>query len=242
MKRQRRKRQSVGHAWYKGEAYPQVETTTTTGTEGTITPSAPPHLATVSTAAMTAGPTSDYSSQTLDEDNLDGQARRPSTSSETSQALPSDEKSSKPPSQTTKSEGEEDNEEEEDFGEEGDDERSEGGAPNPLTSEDPSATPTSLHIDTTPLGTPTVKSGVAPRSGHTSMSTGNSGRKARSTFRADMSRTAVSCWLRASGFGSLRSKFAKFTGADMLRLSRKDLVLMCGTAEGIRLSNALLQK
>ncbi|VUZ50735.1 unnamed protein product [Hymenolepis diminuta] len=183
--------------------------------------------------------TSDYSSQTLDEDNVDGQHRRPSTSSETSQALPSDEKSSKPPSQTTKSEGEDNDEE--DFGEEGDDERSEGGCgvPNTLPEDSP-ATPTSLQIDATPSGTPTARTGVVPRSGANTVS--NYGRKARPAFRADMSRTAVSCWLRAAGFGSLRSKFAKFTGADMLRLSRRDLVLMCGTVEGIRLSNALLQK
>lgn len=227
VKRQRRKRQSIGSSWHKSERYPRVDNTTQEDTAG-VTPGVPFTVA-----------TSDYSSQTLDEDNVDGQHRRPSTSSETSQALPSDEKSSKPPSQTTKSEGEDNDEE--DFGEEGDDERSEGGCgvSNTLP-EDPPATPTSLQIDTTPSGTPTARTGVVTRSGANTVS--NYGRKARPAFRADMSRTAVSCWLRAAGFGSLRSKFAKFTGADMLRLSRRDLVLMCGTVEGIRLSNALLQK
>lgn len=188
--------------------------------------------------------TSDYSSQTLDEDNdtaVDDQHRRASTSSETSQALPSDEKFSKPPSQTTKSEGEEAEDEvaEEDVGEEGDDERSEGGcgAANPPPSTAP-ATPTATHVGTSSTGTPKM----GTRTGTRSTTSMTSGRKARPAFRADMSRKAVSCWLRAAGFGSLRSKFAKFTGADMLRLNRRDLVLLCGTVEGIRLSNALLQK
>ncbi|VDO08787.1 unnamed protein product [Rodentolepis nana] len=227
VKRQRRKRQSIGSSWHDSEHYAHVDNVTQE-TPSAVTPCVPVMVT-----------TSDYSSQTLDEDNIDGQPRRPSTSSETSQALPSDEKSSKPPSQTTKSEGEDN--EEEDFGEEGDDERSEGGCgiPNTLQENTP-ATPTSLEVHTTPSGTPTGKTGVVPRSGACTMN--NYGRKARPAFRADMSRTAVSCWLRVAGFGSLRSKFAKFTGADMLRLSRRDLVLMCGTMEGIRLSNALLQK
>ncbi|KAM7536939.1 hypothetical protein Aperf_G00000075639 [Anoplocephala perfoliata] len=227
VKRQRRKRQSIGSGWHKSQRCPRVDT------EDGANPCTPFTLV-----------TSDYSSQTLDEDNntaVGGQHRRVSTSSETSQALPSDEKSSKPPSQTTKSEGEEAEDEvaEEDVGEEGDDERSEGGCA--TVNQPPStapATPTARHVEIGSTGTPKMGARTGTRS-NTFMT---SGRKTRPVFRADMSRKAVSCWLRAAGFGSLRSKFAKFTGADMLRLNRRDLVLLCGTVEGIRLSNALLQK
>ncbi|KAL5968784.1 Transcription factor CP2 [Taenia solium] len=137
--------------------------------------------------------TSDYSSHTLDDDNETavGQ-RRPSTSSETSQPIPSDK---------------------------------------------PSFTAAPTIVTTTAVA---VMSSVGLRTPRASIVA--SGRRVRASFRADMSRAAVSNWLRASGFGSLRSKFAKFTGADMLRLNRRDLVLLCGTVEGIRLSNAILQK
>ncbi|VDK35228.1 unnamed protein product [Taenia asiatica] len=195
--------------------------------------------------------TSDYSSHTLDDDNETavGQ-RRPSTSSETSQPIPSD-KSSKPPSQTkSEAEVEEDEEEEEeavagvvgeeDLGEDGDDE-SEGGTANSrsplMSSSGPSFTTAPTVVTTTAVA---VMPSVGLRTSRTSIVA--SGRRVRASFRADMSRAAVSNWLRASGFGSLRSKFAKFTGADMLRLNRRDLVLLCGTVEGIRLSNAILQK
>lgn len=35
------------------------------------------------------------------------------------------------------------------------------------------------------------------------------------------------------------SMFANYSGADLLRLSRHDLVELCGPADGIRLFNAL---
>lgn len=38
---------------------------------------------------------------------------------------------------------------------------------------------------------------------------------------------------------SLRSSFTFFAGADLLRLSREDLIQICGLADGIRLDNAL---
>lgn len=194
--------------------------------------------------------TSDYSSYTLDDDNETAVAqRRPSTSSETSQPIPSD-KSSKPPSQTkSEAEAEEDEEEEEeavvvvageeDVGEDGDDE-SEGGTAN---SHSPPVLPSELSSSVPAIVT-TAAAAITPSMGLRTPRTSvmSSTRRVRASFRADMSRAAVSNWLRASGFGSLRSKFAKFTGADMLRLNRRDLVLLCGTVEGIRLSNAILQK
>lgn len=165
--------------------------------------------------------TSDYSSHTLDDDTETavGQ-RRPSTSSETSQQIPSD-KSSKPPSQTkSEAEAEEDEEEEEeavagvageeDVGEDGDDE-SEGGTANsrsPLMPSSKSSFTAAPTIVTTTAVAVTPSVGLrTPRTSAVA-----SARRVRASFRADMSRAAVSNWLRASGFGSLRSKFAKFTG------------------------------
>ncbi|VDM33940.1 unnamed protein product [Hydatigera taeniaeformis] len=195
--------------------------------------------------------TSDYSCHTLDDDNETavGQ-RRPSTSSEASQPIPSD-KSSKPPSQTkSEAEAEEDEEEEdeavvvvageEDVGEDGDDE-SEGGTANSRSPPTPPSK-SSFTAPSTIVTTADVSATPSMVLRTQRASAVASTRRVRASFRADMSRAAVSNWLRSCGFGSLRSKFAKFTGADMLRLNRRDLVLLCGTVEGIRLSNAILQK
>ena len=46
-------------------------------------------------------------------------------------------------------------------------------------------------------------------------------------------------WLTAHHFSSYLSLFARYSGCDLLRLSRKDLMELCGAADGIRLFNAL---
>ena len=46
-------------------------------------------------------------------------------------------------------------------------------------------------------------------------------------------------WLSSHNFSSYLSLFASYSGADLLRLSRRDLVELCGAADGIRLYNAL---
>uniref|UniRef100_A0A6I8PI70 Grh/CP2 DB domain-containing protein n=1 Tax=Ornithorhynchus anatinus TaxID=9258 RepID=A0A6I8PI70_ORNAN len=46
-------------------------------------------------------------------------------------------------------------------------------------------------------------------------------------------------WLHRHRFSSFCRMFANFTGADLLKLSRGDLIQICGAADGIRLSNAL---
>lgn len=163
--------------------------------------------------------TSDYSSHTLDEDNEAATSqRRPSTSSEASQPVPSD-KSSK-----TKSEEEEEDEEEEeeDVGEEGDDESEEGTTnsrsssllppPSTTTTEPPCITSTS--VTTTPTNTACATTASHLIGQRSSRSSGAPSviRRARAAIRPEMSRGAVSNWLRTSGFGSLRSKFAKFSG------------------------------
>uniref|UniRef100_A0A803T3I6 Upstream-binding protein 1 n=1 Tax=Anolis carolinensis TaxID=28377 RepID=A0A803T3I6_ANOCA len=46
-------------------------------------------------------------------------------------------------------------------------------------------------------------------------------------------------WLHKNRFSNYCRVFTSYTGADLLKLSRTDLVQICGTADGIRLSNAL---
>uniref|UniRef100_A0A8C3SXR7 Grh/CP2 DB domain-containing protein n=1 Tax=Chelydra serpentina TaxID=8475 RepID=A0A8C3SXR7_CHESE len=46
-------------------------------------------------------------------------------------------------------------------------------------------------------------------------------------------------WLHKNRFSGYCRLLANFTGADLLKLSRSDLIQICGAADGIRLSNAL---
>ena len=46
-------------------------------------------------------------------------------------------------------------------------------------------------------------------------------------------------WLLRNRFSQYISLFVNYSGLDLLRLSRRDLVDLCGTADGIRLYNAL---
>ncbi|KAF0884295.1 TF2L1 protein, partial [Crocuta crocuta] len=46
-------------------------------------------------------------------------------------------------------------------------------------------------------------------------------------------------WLRRNRFSQFCRLFASFSGADLLKMSRDDLVQICGPADGIRLFNAI---
>ncbi|XP_073182018.1 transcription factor CP2-like protein 1 isoform X1 [Lepidochelys kempii] len=46
-------------------------------------------------------------------------------------------------------------------------------------------------------------------------------------------------WLHKNRFAAYCRMLANFTGADLLKLSRSDLIQICGAADGIRLSHAL---
>lgn len=46
----------------------------------------------------------------------------------------------------------------------------------------------------------------------------------------------------ANRFNKYHKMFANFTGTDILRLSRSDLIEMCGIADGLRLFYALHAK
>ena len=63
-----------------------------------------------------------------------------------------------------------------------------------------------------------------------------------STFRplspdADADQTCK--WLQSNRFVALSRTFNSFSGADILRLTREDLIQICGLTDGIRLFNAL---
>ncbi|KAK2580391.1 hypothetical protein KPH14_006145 [Odynerus spinipes] len=58
----------------------------------------------------------------------------------------------------------------------------------------------------------------------------------------DANTAQTSAWLRASRFNAFESTFASFSASDILRLSRDDLIQICGLADGIRLFNALHSK
>ncbi|KAJ8334820.1 hypothetical protein SKAU_G00404590 [Synaphobranchus kaupii] len=49
----------------------------------------------------------------------------------------------------------------------------------------------------------------------------------------------VQQWLHRNRFSSYNRLFAQFSGSDLLKLTREDLVQICGPADGIRLFNAL---
>jgi transcription factor CP2-like protein len=56
---------------------------------------------------------------------------------------------------------------------------------------------------------------------------------------AEADATETYSWLRAHHFHAFESTFSSFSAADILRLSRDDLIQICGLADGIRLFNAL---
>ncbi|XP_062611899.1 transcription factor CP2-like [Saccostrea cucullata] len=58
----------------------------------------------------------------------------------------------------------------------------------------------------------------------------------------DASACEVTAWLQANRFNSYKEIFQNFSGGDILRLTRDDLIQICGLADGIRLNNALQAK
>ncbi|XP_051157376.1 transcription factor CP2-like protein 1 isoform X2 [Leptopilina boulardi] len=58
----------------------------------------------------------------------------------------------------------------------------------------------------------------------------------------DANASQTSAWLRGARFQNFESTFANFSASDILRLSRDDLIQICGLADGIRLYNALHSK
>nr|CAG4648794.1 EOG090X0AJ3 [Polyphemus pediculus] len=61
-------------------------------------------------------------------------------------------------------------------------------------------------------------------------------------LNAEASAQQTAQWLQTNRFTSQVRTFSRFAGADILRLSRDDLIQICGLADGIRLFNALHAK
>nr|CAG4637230.1 EOG090X0AJ3 [Ceriodaphnia reticulata]SVE73100.1 EOG090X0AJ3 [Ceriodaphnia reticulata] len=59
---------------------------------------------------------------------------------------------------------------------------------------------------------------------------------------AEASAQQTAQWLQTNRFSSHVRTFSRFAGADILRLTRDDLIQICGLADGIRLFNALHAK
>lgn len=49
-------------------------------------------------------------------------------------------------------------------------------------------------------------------------------------------------WLNLHRLGQYVTTFAQFSGADLLRMTKEDLVQICGLADGIRMYNTLHSK
>lgn len=56
---------------------------------------------------------------------------------------------------------------------------------------------------------------------------------------AEANAIEVKAWLQFNRFSQYVNVFQNFSGADLLRLTRDDLIQICGLADGIRLNNAL---
>ncbi|GLV44658.1 gemini [Carabus blaptoides fortunei] len=62
------------------------------------------------------------------------------------------------------------------------------------------------------------------------------------TVTADSSVQQTTQWLSGNRFNMYLQTFTGFSGADMLRMSKDDLIQICGQADGIRLFNCLHSK
>ena len=73
---------------------------------------------------------------------------------------------------------------------------------------------------------------------------GGGGAGAASSYQLaiDASVAQTHAWLRARRFHTFQATFASFSASDILRLSRDDLIQICGLADGIRLFNSLHSK
>ncbi|CAH8850996.1 unnamed protein product [Trichobilharzia szidati] len=63
-----------------------------------------------------------------------------------------------------------------------------------------------------------------------------------SVVHCDMTAVQITDWLCQSNFENLVETFKNFTGRDMLRLAKEDLLSICGSLEGLRLYNSLYNK
>uniref|UniRef100_A0A1B6C8A3 Grh/CP2 DB domain-containing protein n=1 Tax=Clastoptera arizonana TaxID=38151 RepID=A0A1B6C8A3_9HEMI len=70
----------------------------------------------------------------------------------------------------------------------------------------------------------------------------NTLQKYETPLNCDSITQQTSAWLQSHRFSTYLHTFSGYSGADLLRLSRDDLIQICGLADGIRLFNALHTK
>ncbi|OQR77185.1 upstream-binding protein 1-like [Tropilaelaps mercedesae] len=93
------------------------------------------------------------------------------------------------------------------------------------------------------IGAPVTPVSVSQRvsiSPSTSIAGSDSDETANLTSEASPQETAD--WLRSNRFTSALQQLGSFSGADLLRLNKNDLVTICGVPEGIRMYNLLHAK
>lgn len=97
--------------------------------------------------------------------------------------------------------------------------------------------------DQRPPGTPTSMTADSPVGEQTSDSLDNPVMAFMQMYQqplpSDSSAAQTAQWLQANRFTPYVRTFSSFSGADVLRLSRDDLIQICGLVDGIRLYNAL---
>ncbi|KAF6737851.1 Upstream-binding protein 1 [Oryzias melastigma] len=111
----------------------------------------------------------------------------------------------------------------------------------PYVSTNQAATPT---FTSTPLSTYTASSVLdsdssSPNHQADPGSHGNSEVREAKQLSPTASIQETQKWLQKNRFSSYTRLFSHFSGSDLLKLTRDDLVQICGPADGIRLFNAL---
>ncbi|KAJ8288528.1 hypothetical protein COCON_G00011870 [Conger conger] len=101
--------------------------------------------------------------------------------------------------------------------------------------------PDNAYASTSPAATPTFTSCTVPNSN--SSSPNHQGDAVSHVAMEQLSPTATiqesQQWLHKNRFAAYARLFSHFSGSDLLKLTRDDLVQICGAADGIRLFNAL---
>lgn len=62
------------------------------------------------------------------------------------------------------------------------------------------------------------------------------------TLSKDSSPIILAQWMNMNRLGQYANTFSTFTGADVLRMSKDDLIQICGLADGIRMYNTIHSK
>uniref|UniRef100_T1JFF2 Grh/CP2 DB domain-containing protein n=1 Tax=Strigamia maritima TaxID=126957 RepID=T1JFF2_STRMM len=95
--------------------------------------------------------------------------------------------------------------------------------------------------DQLPPGTPTSMTADSPVGEHTNDSIDNPVIEFMQMYQQPLPSEATAAqasqWLHANRFGQYVRMLSGFSGADILRLNRDDLIQICGIADGIRLFN-----